>query len=112
MFFDNCTLTPSNTHTGTTTAMRFSETSAGASITSWRHRCSLRVATQRKSTGRLERSRRPRTIQWFGRNSLEGLVVAPSGVEPEHSCEYRNLNPTRLPIPPRGLVYQQIDCSK
>jgi hypothetical protein len=31
-------------------------------------------------------------------------VVAPSGVEPEHSCEYRNLNPTRLPIPPRGLI--------
>ncbi len=30
------------------------------------------------------------------------LVVAPSGVEPEHPFEYQNLNLARLPIPPRG----------
>ena len=36
-------------------------------------------------------------------------MVASERVELSHPCEYRNLNPARLPIPPRG---QWLQCHK
>src|SRR5580692_6081989 len=41
-------------------------------------------------------------------SNAKAIVVASVGVEPTHPCEYRNLNPARLPISPRGLRARQL----
>jgi hypothetical protein len=40
------------------------------------------------------------------------MVVAPSGVEPEHPFEYQILSLARLPIPPRGREQFHKTCTK
>jgi hypothetical protein len=52
----------------------------------------------------LAKTRSPESGSDVGPHTKQLVIqmVAPVRVELTHPCEYRNLNPARLPIPPRG----------